>query len=503
MKTQLNLFTTPATATDVAVRNDLILQSSDGTTATDARVALEQRYANLLILTKDFNRRLVSYQASRKTALHQWFKYKEGFSAQLVNALLEQFGVAQGSHILDPFAGSATTLLVAKQRGVNATGIELLPHCHLAWETKSRSENYDIDEIKLVLKDLILTQPHAIGRRFPHVAITESAFPTQYESELMWYAQWLNDLSASDLTKQLLKFVLMGILEEVSYTRKDGQYLRWDYRSEKIKKNNERRRFSGKPEYKRFDKGRISNPKQSIIVAITTIIKDLTMLQRAKVDATSEQALLKGSALEILPTLKDQAFDAIITSPPYCNRYDYTRTYALELAYLGLGETEIKRLRQEMLSCTVESRSKQARLAGYYASTGAQDRYEEVMGALTENAVFKEINHALRQREERGELNNAGVPRMVEGYFTEMAFVIREMYRVTKPGGRVAIVNDNVRYGGEIIPVDLLSTNLAESFGFIPEVVYVLQQKKGNSSQQMGRYGRAANRKSITIWMRP
>ena len=52
-------------------------------------------------------------------------------------------------------------------------------------------------------------------------------------------------------------------------------------------------------------------------------------------------------------TLPENSYDAVVTSPPYCNRYDYTRTYALELALLGIGEEEISRLRQEMLSCTV------------------------------------------------------------------------------------------------------------------------------------------------------
>lgn len=89
---------------------------------------------------------------------------------------------------------------------------------------------------------------------------------------------------------------------------------------------------------------------------------------------------------------------------------------------------------------------------------------------------------------------------MVEGYFTELAFVIFELFRVCRAGAHVAIVNDNVRYGGEIIPVDLLMTDLAATFGFQPETIYVLPQRKGNSSQQMGRYGREANRKSITVW---
>ena len=100
-------------------------------------------------------------------------------------------------------------------------------------------------------------------------------------------------------------------------------------------------------------------------------------------------------------------------------------------------------------------------------------------------------------------MNNRGVLRMVEQYFTELTFIFAELLRVCKPGAHVAFVNDNVRYGGEVIPVDLLTTDLAAALGFEPIKVYVLPQRKGNSSQQMGRFGREALRKSITIWRKP
>ena len=58
-------------------------------------------------------------------------------------------------------------------------------------------------------------------------------------------------------------------------------------------------------------------------------------------------------------------------------------------------------------------------------------------------------------------------------------------------------------YAGEVIPVDTLSTNLAEQVGFVPHKIYVLPQRKGNSSQQMGKFGREALRKSITVWKKP
>lgn len=89
---------------------------------------------------------------------------------------------------------------------------------------------------------------------------------------------------------------------------------------------------------------------------------------------------------------------------------------------------------------------------------------------------------------------------MVEGYFTELVFIYAELYRVCKPGAMVAFVNDNVRYEGEVTPVDFLSSSFAEQFGFKIKTIYALKQQKGNSSQQMAKFGRVALRKGITVW---
>ena len=196
-------------------------------------------------------------------------------------------------------------------------------------------------------------------------------------------------------------------------------------------------------------------------------------------------------------------FAGVITSPPYCNRYDYTRTYALELAYLGAGEDGIRALRRSQLSCTVENRSKVEHLRDVYRTLGQEGRFNDILHVVRSNLAFQEVNEALRIREKRGDLNNKGVLPMVEGYFTELTFVFAEIFRTCRTGAQVAFVNDNVRYGGEVIPVDLLTTDLAVQLGFEPVKVYVLPQRKGNSSQQMGRFGREAMRKSITVWRRP
>jgi len=81
--------------------------------------------------------------------------------------------------------------------------------------------------------------------------------------------------------------------------------------------------------------------------------------------------------------------------------------------------------------------------------------------------------------------------------------VLREMRRVVKPGGHVIMVNDNVRYQGEEVPVDLILSDFAESAGLVVEKIWVLPRGKGNSSQQMGRWGRQELRKCVYLWRRP
>lgn len=138
-----------------------------------------------------------------------------------------------------------------------------------------------------------------------------------------------------------------------------------------------------------------------------------------------------------------------------------------------------------------------------YYSLNLSDRYDKILDIAKNNSVLNEILQALKNRNANGEINNKGVIRMVEGYFTELTFIFAELYRVCKTNAKIAFVNDNVRYAGEVIPVDYLTTMIAEQIGFIPVKIYALKQKKGNSSQQMKKYGKVSLRKSITIWMKP
>jgi hypothetical protein len=81
-----------------------------------------------------------------------------------------------------------------------------------------------------------------------------------------------------------------------------------------------------------------------------------------------------------------------------------------------------------------------------------------------------------------------------------MACVIQECARVLKPNAPLFMVNDNVRYAGARISVDMILSDFAEKLGFSVENILVLPGVKGNSSQQMGEHGREPLRKCVYVW---
>jgi DNA modification methylase len=127
-------------------------------------------------------------------------------------------------------------------------------------------------------------------------------------------------------------------------------------------------------------------------------------------------------------------------------------------------------------------------------------RWESAIAAADGQELLQAILKYLDERKAQGELNNDGIPRMVRGYFYEMACVIAECLRVIKPGALLFMVNDNVRYAGASISVDMILSDIAERLGFCVNSILVSPGDKGNSSQQMGEHGRDPLRKCVYVW---
>ena len=467
------------------------------------RQKLEKKYSQYLEVTEKFNRQSVSYQLSKNDVLHSWLKYKEGFSATLVNMLLDEMEAVPGDLVMDPFMGSGTTGLVCQMRGINSIGYDIMPIADVSIKAKAACTQYNLDELRELLKSVNdLVVPSDYNTKTPYISITQYAYPEETEIFLQYISDWRDHSDFSSLAKNLLTLCIINSLERISYTSKAGQYLGWDSRSKKIQEANKQRKEKGQKLLpKKYVRAEILSAKETIVSELEHVIEDIATIQRNSPEYdTAHINYVANSVLFEIPKLPSEILTGVITSPPYCNRYDYTRTYALELVYLGSDDDGIKQMRQKLLSCTVENKSKIDELKSFYESIGEIDRFNYTYSKIKENNAFFEIMEALRARKENGDLNNNGVIRMVEGYFTELAFIYAELYRICKPGAMVAFVNDNVRYGGEVIPVDFLSSSFAEQFGFKIKTIYALKQQKGNSSQQMAKYGRVALRKSITVW---
>ena len=442
-------------------------------------------WKNKIIVANELTRSLVSFQANKGRAIYRWYKYKEAFSAELVEYFLGRHGLSSG-RLLDPFAGSGTALFAAGALGMKAEGIELLPIGQKIIETKKLIDcELQPGDIETITRWAAKRPWHEgrSARPINELRITKGAYPADTAESIGKYLASSERENAA--TKAVLLFALLCILESVSYTRKDGQYLRWDYRSG-------RRR--GK---KLFDKGRILSFDDAIKAKLTQIVSDLGATgDRADLfsatPSRAEVVLHSGSCLEIMPLLKSAAYDCILTSPPYCNRYDYTRTYALELALLGVDEAGLLKMRQEMLSCTVENRAKDL--------VAINPKWEHAIAVAGEQRLLQTILRYLDSQRELDLLNNTGIPRMVRGYFYEMACVIAECARVLKRGAPLIMVNDNVRYAGASVSVDIILSEMAEQLGFTAENILVLPNGKGNSSQQMGAHGRDQLRKCVYVW---
>ncbi len=459
-----------------------------------ARELLYSRFQERLEVNEALNRSLVSYQANRKRPFYRWFKYKEGFSAALVDYVIHHFGLP-GASVLDPFAGTGAALMGAREHGLTAVGIEVMPVGIKVMEARLAADRMNTDSfleaVACIEKGGWKVKP--INRfAFQHLPITEGAFPEATEKEINQFRTFLSTSRFSADVRELLDLACMSILESVSFTRKDGQYLRWDRRAP--------RDLMGKT----FDKGPILSFEEALSRQLTVMKEDLTSPQLFAPDVpqSGDISVCQGSCLDLLPTIDASTFDLVITSPPYCNRYDYTRTYALELAYLGVDEKKLKDLRQALLSCTVENRSKVDQLRSQYTERGDAALFEKAMTAFEKQEALQELLSRLDELGRRKHLNNTNVPRMVRNYFVESTLVTFELARVVKRGGVVVMVNDNVQYGGEEVPVDLILSAIAESAGFSTERIWVLPRGKGNSSQQMGKHGRNELRKCVYIWRR-
>ena len=414
------------------------------------RVKLENKYQDAFEHRLDW-RRLVTYVLNKNLPLYNWFKYKEGFSRELVVRLFKEFGLQKSDTVFDPFLGCGTTLLAGKEFGIHGVGTDMLQTSVFVAQAKL-TDWPDIESLLRVVQKLTGTPFHETKSSLPDVRIINLAFSKQTQRDLLFFKEEIEKHDSP--VREFLMLGLLSILESVSNTSKDGQFLRLVERE-------------------------IPPVRDALRAMLTKMIHDLSEIRTFGPDPTGKARTLamQGDAREMcLPKRFVGKVSAIITSPPYLNRYDYSRTYALELCLLTVkSHKDMVNVRHSLLRSHVESR--------------------EHEGKAVHLPALDEVLREVRSKP----LNNERLPIMIQGYFEDMNLVIRNMAAYLKPGGRVALVVANAQFNGESVPTDLMLCELAERHGLSTESVWVTRYK-GNSSQQMAIYGRRPVRETIVFW---
>lgn len=412
------------------------------------RVTLENKYREALEHRLDC-RRLVTYVLNKDLPVYNWFKYKEGFSRQLVVQLFREFGLEKDDIVYDPFAGCGTTLLACKELGLHGVGIDVMPFSVFVARVKMMDWP-DLDVLLRAVQKLLATPFREPKQPFPDVRIINLAFTKEVQAQILFFKEAIGTFEPP--VRDFLMLGLLSILEDVSRTSKDGQFLRL------VEKT-------------------IPPVRDALRAVLMLMISDLSQQTMFPPSGRGRTFIKEGDARErCLPKKYLGRVSAIITSPPYLNRYDYSRTYALELCLLTVkSHKDMVRVRHSLLRSHVESK--------------------EHSGKEIDLPSLEEILTELHKQP----LNNERLPVMIQGYFEDMNLVIKNMAAYLESGGRVALVVANAQFAGQSVPTDLMLSELAARHGLRTEFIWVTRYK-GNSSQQMAVYGRRPVRESIVFW---
>jgi hypothetical protein len=267
------------------------------------------------------------------------------------------------------------------------------------------------------------------------------------------------------LYRDLFLVILASILTEIGNTRKDGKCVRY-------KKN--------------WNKNQVTREQviNLLFKTASLIREDIQYIERRKpLEVKNLSLCLQGSALGKLKRLPMNCVDAVITSPPYLNSFDYTDVYMPELWALGFVESyeEVRKLRRATLCSHVQVKWRPN---------------EERVG----NGLKALISEIVQDREE---LWNGSIPGMIAGYFLDMETLLSEVRRVLRPKGKLSIVVGTSSYYGVVIPTDIFLAGMAEDIGFKFEEIRIVRTFKLSTQQLATGTSQSPLRESILTFSLP
>lgn len=395
----------------------------------------------------------VTPKTAKLLPIYNWFTYPHSYSPELVWQLIDDFQLTTHDRILDPFVGAGTSILAAKQRGIPAVGIDLLPISETI--VKAKLSTFDKQKLKTYL-ERILRSARASRREFDdrlsHLYLREDgiiarAFDTNTFSAIIRLKRAIYHHIESDTYRAFFLTCLMALMEPFSSTEKSGGWLK-------------------------ITEGPLRNG--SFFAAFDVRAKQ--MIEEATISPISDEnwQVIVGDARIFNSGVG--TCSAVITSPPYLNRHDYTRVLSLELLIAILESYEdIVPLRHQLLRSHVE------------AKIFPPEKEYQIPQTLS--YILDELRHRSAERR---------VLYITEGYFEDMYSVLKRCAEYLHVGSKLAFVLGNVRFSGLAVPVDEIIVELGTALN-LKWVKTLVARRRNNSAQQMRDFGRDPARENIII----
>lgn len=405
---------------------------------------------------------LGTFQDSLRAPVHRWFTYPAGFSYKAVEEAFRAYQIKPGMAAYDPFAGTGTTNIVAQQKGINSFGVEAHPFIQFVARTKLYWD-FDFSTLLCEVDTLIAGIQEAVDKPGAKDLPVETLFPElvckcysrEKLAQLYLCREAILSLPATPF-RDLAKLGLTNVLRSAADVATG-----WPYIAPGKVKNASK-----------------SNGKGNVVKVLRDQLRqmygDLKEISQGVIPG-AQTTLIAGDAREYHECIEGNSVDLAFTSPPYLNNYDYADRTRLEMYFWGEANTWSDITKKVRTRLIMSATTQIGRSAYDEADLLSEDFNQSAPSIATE--LKPKINSLSERRLTRGGKKSYDI--LVAGYFNDMLQVVRETYRVLKPGGSfLLILGDSAPYG-VYIPTDIYLGEIGKAVGFASYDVEELRTRGG------------------------
>jgi DNA modification methylase len=364
--------------------------------------------------------------------VHRWFRYSAGFSAEWVKETIKKYA-QRNSVILDPFAGSGTTLVAANELCIPSIGFE--KHYFVRRIANSKLHYIiDIEYAKKLFSE-ITSNLEANNFNFDEQPdLLKRCYTPEVLKMLIAIRDRYNNIQDNSIESEILWLAITAILRSTSYVGT----AQWQYVLPNKKKK------------------AVVDPINAFSQKFNEIIQDVLLFNEKNITAHAE--IINQDAREVIQKYKN-FFDILITSPPYPNNYDYADSTRLEMIFWndinGWGDLQTKVRSGLIRSCSQHSAAEKLDL-------------NEILDEPLLYPIRDELTTVCKKLE-LVRLEHGGKKTyhtMIAAYYYDLAKVFVTLKQLMKEKSIICfVVGDSAPYG-VYAPADMWLGKLAIAAGF-------------------------------------